>query len=124
MDFKEKDQHRSEGCRACLAIPARIVEISSENPDSAVAGVFGVRREVDVTFLQDDKPSPGDWVLIHVGFAMAKISETDALDRLRTLELLGDTQPAAQEICGYDLEKKDDASFIERDSESKHEIRG
>ena len=59
----------------CLAIPGKIVEISSENADSALVDVVGVRRKIDLGLLQDDKPAPGDWVLIHVGFAMSKISE-------------------------------------------------
>ncbi len=124
MDLKGKEKEPNLGCRACLAIPGRIIEISSQNPHSAIVDAFGLLREVDVTLLQDDKPAPGDWVLIHVGFAMSKISDTDALDRLRTLELLGEAQAAAQEICGYDLAQEDNASVVEQGPESKHEIRG
>ena len=59
----------------CLAIPGKIIEIDSQNPQHAVVDVVGVRRKVDLGLLQDDPPVPGDWVLIHVGFAMSKISE-------------------------------------------------
>ena len=62
----------------CLAIPGKILEISSDNPTSALVDVVGVRRKIDLGLLQDDMPVPGDWVLIHVGFAMSKISEQDA----------------------------------------------
>ena len=47
---------------------------------------------------------PGDWVLIHVGFAMSKISETDAAYQMRTLNMLGETEAAIEEVRGYALE--------------------
>ena len=96
----------------CLAIPGKIVEISSDNQDSALVDVVGVRRKIDLGLLQDDKPAPGDWVLIHVGFAMSKISEADAADQMRTLRMLGEGEAAMQEIEGYGLEN------IENDSVS------
>lgn len=65
----------------CLAIPGKIVDISPENQDSAMVDVVGVRRRIDLGLLHDDKPVVGDWVLIHVGFAMSKISEQDAADQ-------------------------------------------
>ena len=88
----------------CLAIPGKIVEISSENSDSALVDVVGVRRRIDLGLLQDNKPVPGDWVLIHVGFAMSKISEVDALDQMNTLRALGEIDGAMQEVQGYGLE--------------------
>lgn len=88
----------------CLAIPGKIVEIAADSPVSALVDVSGVRRKIDLTLLQDDKPEPGDWVLIHVGFAMSKISEEDALDQMNTLRLLGEAEGAAQEVQGYGLE--------------------
>ena len=89
----------------CLAIPGKIVEISSDNHDSALVDVVGVRRKIDLGLLQDDKPAPGDWVLIHVGFAMSKISEQDAADQMNTLRMLGEMDGAMQEIQGYGLEE-------------------
>jgi len=53
--------------------------------------------------LQDDKPAPGDWVLIHVGFAMSRISEQDAADQMSTLRMLGEIEGAMQEVQGYGL---------------------
>jgi hydrogenase expression/formation protein HypC len=93
------------GCRMCLAIPGRIVEISSNQLDYALVDVVGVRRKIDLGLLQDDKPSPGDWVLIHVGFAMSKISEQDAADQMSTLRMLGEIDGAMQEVEGYGLEE-------------------
>jgi len=89
----------------CLAIPGKIVEVSSDNPDSALVDVVGVRRKIDLGLLQDDKPVPGDWVLIHVGFAMSKISEQDANEQMSTLRMLGEIDGAMQEVKGYGLEE-------------------
>src|SRR5271170_1338375 len=86
----------------CLAIPGKIVELTS--PDLAVVDVVGVRRKVDLGLLQDDLPVKGDWVLIHVGFAMSKISEEDALDQMRTLRMLGEVDSAMEEVEGYGFE--------------------
>ena len=88
----------------CLAIPGKIVEISSVNQDSALVDVVGVQRKIDLGLLQDDKPVPGDWVLIHVGFAMSKISAQDATDQMNTLRMLGEIESAEQEAQGYGLE--------------------
>ena len=88
----------------CLAIPGKIVEISSDNKDSALVDVVGVRRRIDLGLLQDDQLAPGDWVLIHVGFAMSKISEQDAADQMSTLRMLGEIDGAMQEVQGYGLE--------------------
>jgi hydrogenase expression/formation protein HypC len=93
-------------CHMCLAIPGKIIEISPDNPDSALVDVVSVRRRVDLGLLQDDRPVPGDWVLIHVGFAMSKISEQDAIDQMNTLRMLGESEAAMQEIEGYGLGEK------------------
>ena len=98
----------SGGCHMCLAIPGKIIEISPDNPDSALVDVVSVRRRVDLGLLQDDRPQPGDWVLIHVGFAMSKISEQDANDQMETLRMLGESEAALQEVKGYGL--SDDGS--------------
>ena len=95
------------GCHMCLAIPGKIVEMSSVNPDSALVDVVGVRRRVDLGLLQDDRPAIGDWVLIHVGFAMSKISEQDALDQMKTLQMLGESEAALQEVRGYSIDDAD-----------------
>ena len=88
----------------CLAIPGKIVEMDPQNTHLAVVDVVGVRRKVDLGLLQDDPPVPGDWVLIHVGFAMSKISEADAVDQMQTLTMLGEAESAMQEVRGYGLD--------------------
>src|SRR3982751_6521711 len=85
----------------CLAIPARIIEFSSEQENRALVDVVGVRRHIDTGLLKDDPPRIGDWVLVHVGFAMSKISEGQALDQLQTLSKLGEVQAALEEVRGY-----------------------
>lgn len=87
----------------CLAIPGKVIEIDSNNPLQAIVDVVGVRRKVDLGLLQDAPPVPGDWVLIHVGFAMSKISEADAADQMQTLMMLGEAQAAMEEVRGYGL---------------------
>ncbi len=88
----------------CLAIPGQVVELYPDQPSAAMVDVVGVRRRVDLGLLQDNMPVKGDWVLIHVGFAMSKISEEDALDQMRTLRMLGEAEAAMQEVEGYGLE--------------------
>lgn len=90
----------------CLAIPGKIVEIDEQNSQLAVVDVVGVRRRVDLGLLQEESVHPGDWVLIHVGFAMSKISEADAADQMRTLAILGESEAAMQEVKGYGLENE------------------
>ena len=71
----------------CLAIPGAIVELTDPVRQLATVDVGGVRRTVSVALL--DGAAPGDWVLIHVGFAMSKVDEAEALATRRLLEELG-----------------------------------
>lgn len=71
----------------CLAIPGKIVEIIDEENRIAKVEVGGVRRGVNIGMLDDVKI--GDYVLVHVGFAMSKIDEKQAAETLRTLQELG-----------------------------------
>jgi hydrogenase expression/formation protein HypC len=87
----------------CLAIPGKILELSPDGQSTALVDVIGVRRRVDLSLLQDERPRPGDWVLIHVGFALSKISGEDAAEQMRTLMLLGEDKAALEEVQGYDL---------------------
>jgi hydrogenase expression/formation protein HypC len=75
----------------CLAIPGRIVEIVDEELQLAKAEVSGVRRNINIGLINDDEQTVklGDWVLIHVGFAMAKIDEAEAQSTLRALAEIG-----------------------------------
>jgi hydrogenase expression/formation protein HypC len=76
-----------EGRIVCLAIPGQIVEITDEANRLARVDVAGVRRTINVGLL--DGVSPGDWVLIHVGFALSVVDEEEAQATLLLLEEMG-----------------------------------
>jgi len=73
----------------CLAIPGRTVEMVDADLQLAKVEVGGVRRNINVGLLEDDCLQIGDWVLIHVGFAMSKIDEQEAARTLDALEEIG-----------------------------------
>lgn len=85
----------------CLAIPGKLIEILSERDNLALVDVVGVRRKIDVGLLAEDGAKPGDWVLIHVGFAMCRISEMEAQEQMRILNMLGEEAAALEEVSGY-----------------------
>lgn len=68
---------------------------------TALVDIMGVRRRVDLGLLLEDPPVANDWVLIHVGFAMSKISAVEAEDQMRLLAMLGEAQAAYEEVSGY-----------------------
>jgi hydrogenase expression/formation protein HypC len=72
----------------CLAVPGRIVEVVDEANRLALVEIGGVRRKVNVGLL--DEVVAGDWVLIHVGFALSKVDEVEARATLRLLQELGE----------------------------------
>jgi hydrogenase expression/formation protein HypC len=77
----------------CLAIPGQVVEIADEANRLAKVEVAGVRRTVNIGLLDEDGGGgvgPGDWVLIHVGFALSKVDEEEALATLDLLQRMGD----------------------------------
>jgi hydrogenase expression/formation protein HypC len=81
----------------CLGIPGEVVELLDDPPDLAKVDVSGVRRAINIGLLSDEKVEPGDWVLIHVGFALSKIDEQEAKAALAFLEGIG--QAYADELA-------------------------
>jgi hydrogenase expression/formation protein HypC len=73
----------------CLAIPGEVIEIHEDRQDLAKVSVNGVKRSVNIGLLADDPPVAGDWVLIHVGFALSKVDEAEAKAVLELLEGIG-----------------------------------
>jgi hydrogenase expression/formation protein HypC len=73
----------------CLGIPGEIVELVDDNPHLAKVEITGVRRMINIGLLEDEHLVVGDWVLIHVGFAMSKIDEAEAARALEGLQLMG-----------------------------------
>ena len=75
----------------CLAIPGQVLEVVDEDNRLALVDVAGVRRKVNIGLLDDVGGSAGvgDWVLIHVGFAISKVDEEEALATRKMLEGMG-----------------------------------
>ena len=75
----------------CLAIPGQVIEVVDEANQIAKVDVVGVRRNINVSLLADDgdEARPGDWVLIHVGFALSKVDEEEAHATLALLQGMG-----------------------------------
>jgi hydrogenase expression/formation protein HypC len=91
----------------CLAIPGRVIEVVDEANRLALVDVAGVRRTVNIGLLDADGASagPGDWVLIHVGFALSLVDEEEAAATLKLLQGMG---------ADYELELEElKASVIE-----------
>lgn len=76
----------------CLAIPGQVVEIVDEENRLATVDVAGVVRKVNIGLLDREGTGagPGDWVLIHVGFALSKVDEEEAHATLRLLQRMGE----------------------------------
>jgi hydrogenase expression/formation protein HypC len=94
----------------CLGIPGQIVEVTDMTRKLALVDVAGVRRVINVACVARDEPElrgcVGAWVLVHVGFAMARI---DAVEAQKTLDLLAELGEAQAELAA--LEGRGDASF-------------
>ncbi|GEM84197.1 MAG: hydrogenase assembly protein HupF [Meiothermus sp.] len=94
----------------CLAIPGQIVQFDSPAKHMATIDVSGVKRQVNVDLLRGTPLEVGDWVLIHVGFAMSKISEAQAQEQLRLLTMLGEAEQAMEELEGYQFAEEERSS--------------
>jgi hydrogenase expression/formation protein HypC len=80
----------------CLGIPGRIVEVTDANDRVAIVDIGGVRRPINICFIVEDGRTPesyvGEWVLVHVGFAMSRLDEAEAARTLELLHELGEAQ--------------------------------
>lgn len=91
----------------CLAIPGKVVSIVDAEHRLARVDVAGVRRTVNVGLLDGDEggAKPGDWVLIHVGFAMSRVDEAEAKATLDLLEGMGaEFEREMEELRGSAIE--------------------
>jgi hydrogenase expression/formation protein HypC len=73
----------------CLGIPGQIVALFPGQTDLATVNISGIKRAINIALLENEMVKPGDWVLIHVGFAMAKMDEEEARASLAFLEEMG-----------------------------------
>ena len=90
----------------CLGIPGKIVEITSHVNKLATVEVLGVRREINIACIVNTEhpvdSCVGDWVLVHVGFAMSRIDEKEAQLTLEVLQMLGEAQAELQAMRASD----------------------
>ncbi|MCA1574345.1 MAG: HypC/HybG/HupF family hydrogenase formation chaperone [Acidobacteria bacterium] len=82
----------------CLAIPGKIVEIVDQENRIAKVEVGGVKRNVNIGMLEEGEVRVGDYVLIHVGFAMSKVDEQEAEETLRVLKEIGEFDPELEQF--------------------------
>jgi len=87
----------------CLAIPGKIVEITDAENSIAKVEVGGVKRSVNIGMLDKEEARVGDYVLIHVGFAMSKVDEKEAEETLRTLQELGAYDTEFEQFVSSDI---------------------
>lgn len=85
----------------CLGIPGQIIAITDEGRQMGMAEVSGVRREVSLACVADRLLADlvGEWVLIHVGFAMAVIDAAEAAETLEALRGLGEAQETLEAMA-------------------------
>ncbi len=87
----------------CVGIPAQVVELEPSGPHTATVDVEGVRREVNTIMVDDEPLNAGDWVLLHVGFAMARIDAAEAAETLAFMRELGSVYDEEVEALGTKL---------------------
>ncbi len=89
----------------CLGIPGQVVAFLEETDQLAKVEVTGVRRNINIGLVRDEGLEIGDWVLIHVGFAMSIIDEDEAARAMEGLQLLGEQfDTEVEEIAGSRIE--------------------
>jgi len=88
----------------CVGIPARVVALEPSGPHTAIVEVEGVQRAVNTIMVdsEDEILAVGDWVLLHVGFALAKIDEAEAEETLAFMRELGSLYDDEVEAFGSD----------------------
>lgn len=83
----------------CLGIPGQIVEVTDVAQKLAIVNIGGVKRQVNIACIVDEQHPPeaclGDWVLVHVGFAMNRIDEREAAETLQMLSEIAELQAAS-----------------------------
>ena len=88
----------------CVGVPAQIVEIVDASTDTALVEIGGTRRAVNISFIVDEghphSECVGEWVLVHVGFAMSRIDEAEAAATLQVLNELGEVQQELAAMAG------------------------
>ncbi|AFZ27484.1 hydrogenase assembly chaperone HypC/HupF [Cylindrospermum stagnale PCC 7417] len=80
----------------CLGIPGQIIEITNPENKLAIVNISGVKRQINIACIVDEQHPPetciGEWVLVHVGFAMNRINQQEAAETLKLLQEIADSQ--------------------------------
>ncbi|ATM96544.1 putative hydrogenase isoenzymes formation protein [Yersinia frederiksenii] len=88
----------------CIGIPGKIVALDETQPGTAWVDVCGVRRSVNIMLVAADESSSsaliGHWVLVHVGFAMSRLDEDEALETLQLLQAMGEVETDVRSFLG------------------------
>ncbi len=87
----------------CVGIPAQVVTLDSSGPHTATVDVEGVQRELNTIIVDDEGLEVGEWVLLHVGFAMSKIDAAEAAETLAFMRKLGSVYDDEVEALGTEL---------------------
>ena len=87
----------------CVGIPAQVVELQPSGPHTAIVDVDGAQREVNTIMVDDEPLAAGDWVLLHVGFAMSRIDAAEAAETLKFMRALGSVYDEEFEAFSSDL---------------------
>lgn len=87
----------------CVGIPARVVAVGAAQQHTATVDVEGIQREVNTIMVDDEGLEVGEWVLLHVGFAMSKIDEAEAAETLAFMRVLGSVYDDEVQAFGSDL---------------------
>ena len=87
----------------CVGIPAQVVELRPSGPHTAIVDVDGAQREVNTVMVDDEPLAEGDWVLLHVGFAMSRIDAAEAAETLAFMRDLGSVYDEEFEAFSSDL---------------------
>jgi len=81
----------------CIGIPGQVVELENDSYGNAWVDVCGVKRRVNIRLVCADDAAmtalPGQWVLVHVGFAMSLLDEDEARETLEALQAMGEVEP-------------------------------
>jgi hydrogenase expression/formation protein HypC len=106
----------------CLGIPAQLVAGDTGHPDLVMVDMGGVSRAVNVGLL-DEPPRPGEWVLVHMGFALSTMTADEARDALDALgaerqaeDREADAMQAAMDAAAQAAEEAIAAEFLARDA--------
>lgn len=83
----------------CLAIPGKIISFSDTEKNLAIVDFIGLQREINIQLLEDDIYI-GDYVIVHVGYAIQKLDVEDALESIKTWKELGDFQKQIESELG------------------------